>query len=91
MEVQPRPHFLEAGHTRRHFETAFFQSTTADNRSYEQWQAEGSTWQHQRANGVWKLMLQDYQQPYIKQDQFEAIDDIISHRLREIRKQPKHG
>ena len=91
MEVQPRPHFLEAGHTRRHFETAFFQSTIADNRSYEQWQAEGSTWQHQRANGLWKQMLLDYQQPYIKQDQFEAIDDIISHRLREIRKQSKHG
>lgn len=91
MEVQPGQHFLEAGHTRRHFETAFFQSTTADNRSYEQWQAEGSTWQHQRANGLWKQMLQDYQQPYIQQDQLEAIDDFISRRLREFRKHPQYG
>ena len=91
MEVQPGQHFLEAGHTQRHFETAFFQSTTADNRSYEQWQAEGSTWQHQRANGLWKQMLQDYQQPHIKQDQLEAIDDFISRRLREIRKHPQFG
>ena len=84
MEVQPRPHFLEAGHTRRHFETAFFQSTIADNRSYEQWQAEGSTWQHQRANGVWKQMLQDYHQPYIKQNKIEAIDEFISRQFREF-------
>ncbi len=84
-EVEPGHHFLEAGHTQRNFETAFFQSSIADNKSFEQWQAEGSSWQHQRANQTWKKMLNEYQPPAIQSDIAEALDEFVLRRLKEIR------
>ncbi len=85
-EVEPGQHFLGAEHTQRNFESAFFQSSVADNKSFEQWQAEGSTWQHQRANQTWKQLLKEYQPPAIEQDKADALDAFITRRLNEIRK-----
>jgi len=49
----------------KNFETAFYRSTVADNNSYEQWQVDGSLDTAQRANVLWKKMLNDYQAPAI--------------------------
>ncbi len=86
-EVEPGQHFLEAGHTQRHYETAFFQSALADNKSFEQWQAEGENWQHQRANQAWKNLLEDYQPPPMDPSGAEGLDEFVTRRLKEIRKQ----
>ena len=48
-EVGPGAHFLGCDHTQKHFETAFFRSTIADNNSVEQWEDEGSLDTPQRA------------------------------------------
>ncbi len=85
-EVEPGEHFLAASHTQRNFETAFFQSLAADNKSYEQWQAEGSSWQHQRANQIWKELLNEYQPPPMDADIVKALDEFVECRLGEIRK-----
>ena len=84
-EVQPGEHFLAAGHTQRNFETAFFQSSVADNKSYEQWQAEGSSWQHERANQTWKALLEAYQPPPINTETAAALEEFVARRLTEIR------
>ena len=83
-EVQPGEHFLESSHTRRNFETAFFQSAVSDSRSFEQWEADGSTWQHQRANVMWKKLLSDYQPPDIEPDRLDALNDFITRREKQI-------
>lgn len=62
-EVGPGSHFLGAAHTQENFETAFCTSTVADNNSYEQWEVEGSLDTTQRANKIWKSMLDEYQLP----------------------------
>ena len=72
-EVGPGKHFLGSEHTLANFETAFYRSTVADNNSYEQWSAEGSLDTAQRANGIWKKMLSDYQAP----DLDPAIDEAL--------------
>ncbi len=84
-ETEPGQHFLGASHTMRNFETAFFQSKLADNRTYEQWQAEGGVWQHTRANTVWKKMLSNYEPPAMDESQREEIDSFIEQRLQQIR------
>ena len=62
-EVGPGSHFLGCEHTQRNFESAFYRSTIADNNSFEQWEADGSLRASQRANKLWKQMLEDYQAP----------------------------
>jgi trimethylamine--corrinoid protein Co-methyltransferase len=73
-EVGPGSHFLGCSHTQANFETAFYRSTIADNNSYEQWEAEGRQDAAQRANKLWKRMLQDYEAP----DLDPAIDEAIN-------------
>jgi trimethylamine--corrinoid protein Co-methyltransferase len=77
-EVGPGNHFLGCAHTQANFETAFYRSTTADNNSYEQWQAEGSLDAAQRANRTWKKMLNDYELPPIDEGIDEALREFIT-------------
>ena len=72
-EVGPGKHFLGCAHTQANFETAFYRSPIADNNSYEQWESEGSKDVAQRANGVWKRMLAEYEPPPID----EAVDEEL--------------
>jgi trimethylamine--corrinoid protein Co-methyltransferase len=64
-EVAPGGHFLGCSHTQANFESAFYRSFIADNNSVEQWMAEGSRDAYQRANGIWKKWLADYEAPPI--------------------------
>ena len=83
-EVGPGSHFLGCAHTQANFETAFHQSTIADYGSYEQWSIEGGLTAEQRANGVWKKMLAEYQDPGIDAAQDEAMLDYIARRRRTL-------
>ena len=64
-EVGPGSHFLGCAHTQANFETAFWRSIIADNNSYEQWRDEGGKDAAQRANGIWKKQLAEYEAPYL--------------------------
>ena len=72
-EVGPGKHFLGCAHTQANFETAFYRSKIADNNSFEQWQSEGSQDATQRANTIYKKMLNDYVAPEID----PAIDEAL--------------
>ncbi len=79
-EVGPGNHFLGCAHTQENFETAFFRSTTADNNSFEQWEADGALDATQRANAIWKKMLENYQLPEFDQSIDAALNDFITMR-----------
>ena len=72
-EVGPGSHFLGCAHTQANFETAFYRSKIADNNSFEQWQADGALDAAQRANAIWKRMLNEYQAPSID----PAVDEAL--------------
>ncbi|HEY7827657.1 MAG TPA: trimethylamine methyltransferase family protein, partial [Candidatus Limnocylindrales bacterium] len=74
----PGTHFLGSAHTLANFETAFYRSEIADNNSFEKWQEDGSLDAAQRANGVWKKMLAEYQPPEIDPAVDEALLDFIA-------------
>jgi trimethylamine--corrinoid protein Co-methyltransferase len=65
VENGPGQHFLGTAHTLANFETAFYRSNVADNNSFEQWELEGSRDSAERANGIWKRMLAEYEAPPI--------------------------
>ena len=79
-EVGPGSHFLGCAHTQANFETAFYRSSIADNNSYEQWEAEGGLDAAQRANKLWKRMLQEYEAPAIDPGLDEALKEFIAKR-----------
>mgnify|MGYP000975618754 FL=1 len=79
-EVGPGQHFLGCDHTRANFETAFFRSSVADNNSFEQWEADGSLDTAQRANQIWKKILNDYDMPPIDPAVDEALLAFIRQR-----------
>lgn len=83
-EVGPGAHFLGAEHTLANFETAFCLSSVADNNSYEQWQMDGSLDAAQRANRIWKSMLETYVPPALDPAIDEALVEFITRRKAEF-------
>ena len=79
-EVGPGSHFLGAEHTQANFETAFYRSTIADNNSFEQWEEDGKMDAAQRANKIYKQMLEDYEAPAIDPAVDEALLAYIKQR-----------
>jgi trimethylamine--corrinoid protein Co-methyltransferase len=75
-EVGPGGHFLGCEHTKKNYLSAFHDSELTDTSSFEQWQTEGSLTTEQRANKIWKRMLQEYEVP--------ALDPVIDEALQEF-------
>ena len=79
-EVGPGKHFLGCEHTQTNFKSAFFRSSVADNNSFEQWEADGKLDAAQRANAIWKKMLEEYEMPPIDPALDEALLAFILQR-----------
>ena len=79
-ENGPGMHFLGNSHTLANFETAFYRSEIADNNSFEQWLEDGGQDAAQRANGIWKRMLREYEAPPIDPGVDEALLAFIAQR-----------
>lgn len=83
-EVGPGAHFLGATHTRANFENAFYRSSVADNSSFEQWEQEGALDTAQRANGICKQMLAEYEAPPLDPAIDEALLEFMTRRKSEF-------
>jgi trimethylamine--corrinoid protein Co-methyltransferase len=83
-EIGPGGHFLGARHTRENFEAAFWMGDMSDNGTYEQWIAEGGTWQQDRASARVKQILDDYEQPEMDIAVRQSLDDFVARRTFEI-------
>ncbi|MGI9271663.1 MAG: trimethylamine methyltransferase family protein [Woeseiaceae bacterium] len=79
-EVGPGSHFLGSAHTQANFETAFYRSPVSDSNSFEQWELEGSMDAAQRANGIWKNMLNEYEAPALDPAIDDALTEFVSKR-----------
>ncbi|WP_166418279.1 trimethylamine methyltransferase family protein [Cochlodiniinecator piscidefendens] len=83
-EVEPGGHFLGAQHTQDNFESAFWMGEMSDNGTYEQWAAEGASWQQDRATARVKQLLTEYTPPAMDIATRDALDDYVARRTREI-------
>jgi len=83
-EVGPGTHYLGAAHTQANFEKAFYRSPLADNNSFEQWQEDGSLDCAQRANAIWKEMLDTYEAPPLDPAIDEALQEFMARRKAEF-------
>jgi len=83
-EIGPGRHYLGSRHTLSNYQTAFYDFELADNNSYEQWSAEGSLDQRQRAAGRVKVLLNAYEPPPLDQSRDQALREFIERRNREM-------
>jgi trimethylamine---corrinoid protein Co-methyltransferase len=83
-EVGPGAHFLGSKHTQANFERAFYRSIVADNNSFEQWEQDGALSAAQRANAIWKRMLDEYEAPALDPAIDEALNAFIRRRKSEF-------
>ena len=79
-EVGPGKHFFGCAHTLRNYETAFWDSGTADNTSFEQWRDAGEKDAIKRANEKWRAMLRSYEAPPLDPAIDEALQAFMSER-----------
>jgi trimethylamine---corrinoid protein Co-methyltransferase len=82
--VGPGGHFFGTAHTLERYETAFYRPLVSDWRNFETWQDDGARTATERANGIWKQLLAEYEQPPIDAAVAEAIGALVARRKREI-------
>jgi trimethylamine--corrinoid protein Co-methyltransferase len=78
LELGPGKHFFSAQHTLRHYETAFYDSPTADNNSFEQWRDAGESRTEERAAAIVAKTLAEYEPPPLDDSIDEALCDFIA-------------
>lgn len=82
--VGPGGHFFGSAHTLERFEHAFYRPMLSDWRNFETWQEDGSKTAAQRANGIWKQLLAEFEAPPMDPSVAEALDAFVVRRTREI-------
>jgi trimethylamine--corrinoid protein Co-methyltransferase len=83
-EVPPGGHHFGTAHTLERYESAFYQTMISSRQNFESWQEAGSLDVTQRANVIWKKLLQEYQQPEIDPSIEDALNDYVDRRKSEI-------
>ena len=83
-EVGPGGHFFGSAHTLERYENAFYQPILSDWRNFETWQEDGSKTATQRANEIWKRLLDEYEKPPIDPAIEEELQAYMAKRKEEI-------
>ncbi len=77
-------HFFGDAHTLERYQTAFYQPLLSNWQNYESWQEAGGLDATQRATGVWKKALAEYEQPPMEAGAREELDAYVARRKEEI-------
>jgi len=81
--VEPGSHFFGCEHTMERYQTAFYEPLVSDWSNFGQWTENGSKTATQRANGVWKKILQDFEAPAMDASRLEELQAFIDRRSAE--------
>ena len=82
-EVGNEGHFFGIQHTQDRYATAFYQPYLSDWRNYEAWEAAGAVWTPERANRIYKEILQEFTPPPMDDALHEELKDFVARRKSE--------
>ena len=76
-EVGHASHFFGAQHTQDRYETAFYSPFLSDWSNFENWQDRGSVETPERANGIWKQILAEFEPAPMDAALVEELDAFV--------------
>ncbi|MCP4388820.1 MAG: methyltransferase, partial [Gammaproteobacteria bacterium] len=79
-DVGPAGHFFATQHTLDRYKTAFYEPLISDWRNFELWEESGSKTATERANSIWKRLLDEYEKPPIDPAIEEALQAYMARR-----------
>ncbi|OUR79038.1 methyltransferase [Alphaproteobacteria bacterium 46_93_T64] len=82
-DVGPGGHYFGTQHTLDRYATAFHAPMVSDWRNFESWEEAGSKTATERANTLYKKILEEYQQPELDPARKEEIDAFVAQRISE--------
>jgi trimethylamine--corrinoid protein Co-methyltransferase len=82
-EVGPNGNFFSASHTLERYETAFYAPFLSDLRNFETWEERGSIATPERANKIWKQILNEFEAPPIDDAIREELESFVERRKQE--------
>ncbi len=82
-DVGPGGHYFGTPHTLERYETAFYTPMLSDWRNFETWQEDGSQDATQRANRIYKDLLEAYEPPPLDPAIDEELDAFVQRRKAE--------
>ena len=83
-EVGPAGHFFGTAHTLARYENAFYSPILSDWRNFETWREDGAKTATQRANSIWKQLLDEYEKPPIDPAVEEELEAYVARRKEEL-------
>ena len=82
-EVGSNGHFFGIQHTQDRYETAFYNPFLSDWNNYENFEDRGSVWTHDRANKIYKQILEEFEPPAIDIAIDEELQAFVARRKEE--------
>lgn len=76
-------HFFGIQHTQDRYETAFYSPFLSDWRNYENWVEAGAMQTPQRANRIWKAILNEFEAPAMDAAILEELEAFVARRKTE--------
>jgi len=80
-DVQPGGHFFATQHTMDRYRQAFYQPLVADLSNFGTWTEAGGKTATERANGIWKRVLQDFVPPISTEGISDRLEPFIRRRV----------
>ncbi len=81
--VEPGGHFFGCEHTMSRYQTAFYEPLVSDWSNFGTWAERGSKTATQRANGIWKKILHEFEAPAMDQAVFDQLQEFVKRRTEE--------
>ena len=81
--VEPGGHFFGCEHTMARYQHAFYQPLVSDWSNFGQWTDSGGLTASQRANGIWKRVLREFEPPPIDPGRRQELQAFIERRTTE--------
>ena len=82
-EVGPGGHFFGCQHTQDRYQEAFYGPFLSDWRNFEAWQSAGGVWTAERAHGIYKRIIAEFEPPPMDEAIREELADFVARRKAE--------
>lgn len=84
-EVGPGGHYFSSQLTMERYETEFYRPILSDWRNFETWDEDGAIDATQRANQIYRQLLEEYESPVLDSSILEDLDEFIKVRKDQYR------